>query len=82
MIHFFIFSSTDTITNGLQNKFNIEDEKNILSYGFPNDTPELPLNEFHNITAVLTDKFEPPKHFKSKGSQICVLFICSVMMLD
>ncbi len=49
---------------GLQQKYNDEDEKNMLDYAFPGDSPDLPIEQMHAIGAVLIDPYAKPHHCK------------------
>ena len=56
----------DTLKLGLQAKLTEEDDRMMQLYSFPNDSPELTLNQYHQIEkdVCLMDPFVPPHHFK------------------
>ena len=56
----------DTLKLGLQAKLNEEDDRMMQIYSYPNDSPELNVNEFHKIEkdVCLIDPFTAPNHFK------------------
>ncbi len=56
----------DTLKLGLQAKLNEEDDRMMQLYSFPNDSPELTLDEFYKIEkdVCLIDPFVGPHHFK------------------
>lgn len=46
----------------MQDKYNAEDEKNVLNYAFPNDHPDMPIEEMSSITAILIEEYIHPHH--------------------
>jgi hypothetical protein len=54
----------DPLKEGLQVKFDDEDNSHLESYGFPNDHPDLPVAEFVNITAEPINRYVPGHHCK------------------
>jgi hypothetical protein len=54
----------DALKAGLQQKYDDEDELTLQSYGFPDDSPDLPVDKLQTITAVMIDTFSAPHHCK------------------
>lgn len=57
-------SVLDNVRRGLQDKFDNEEQKNTLLYGFPTDKLDLSVENFQEITAVLVERFVAPPHIK------------------
>ena len=55
-------SIIDRLKDGLQQKFEEEDNSKAYLYGFPNDDPALTAPELVRIEAVLAEKYTPPSH--------------------
>uniref|UniRef100_A0A7S3GN15 EF-hand domain-containing protein n=1 Tax=Spumella elongata TaxID=89044 RepID=A0A7S3GN15_9STRA len=55
----------DNLKTGLQEKYDLEDTNNLADYGFPNDNPDLPIEQLHTIEAVMMETFNnAAKHCK------------------
>ena len=57
-------SVLDTLKQGLQVKFDEEDQVNIASYSFPTDDPAFTIEDMSKITCELVDPFHAHHHFK------------------
>lgn len=57
-------SAIDTLKLGLQQKYDEEDEANVDLFSFPNDDPDLPVQDMHKISATILNKYVPISHFK------------------
>jgi hypothetical protein len=54
----------DALKSGLQEKYDLEDENNMLSFGFPNDSPDLTIDKLKTIGAVMIEPYAPGHHCK------------------
>ena len=54
----------DALKTGLQQKFDDEDEQNMQAFGFPNDSPDLPVEKLCTIAVEMIDAFQPGHHCK------------------
>jgi hypothetical protein len=54
----------DTLKLGFQSKLNNEDDLMMTLYAFPEDDPDLQVQDFYKITAEILDPFSSPPHFK------------------
>lgn len=54
----------DALKEGLQEKYDAEDDNNLQNYGFPEDHPDLPVDKMVTIKAVMIDTFSPGHHCK------------------
>jgi hypothetical protein len=57
-------SVLDTLKQGLQVKFDEEDQVNTASYSFPTDDPSFTIEDMPKITCELIDPFHAHRHFK------------------
>ena len=55
-----LLSTTTTITSITTRQQ--EDEKNVLLYGFENDSPDLEADQLDSIRAIPVESFSPTKH--------------------
>jgi hypothetical protein len=56
-----INGSIDAIKVALQSKYDEQERNNLLKYSFPNDSPDISIEEMKNITCVLIDTFDSHK---------------------
>lgn len=54
----------DALKEGLQVKYDAEDENNLQNFGFPDDHPDLSVDKMPTIKAVMIDTFSPSNHCK------------------
>jgi hypothetical protein len=68
----------DALKAGLQQKYDDEDELNLQSYGFPNDSPDLPVDQLQTIQAEMVEPFVPGHHCKLTDFLQVVNRLCPV----
>jgi hypothetical protein len=67
-----INGSIDAIKVALQSKYDEQERNNLLKYSFPNDSPDLSIEDMKNITCVLIDTFDANKGMFPFSSLLCL----------